>query len=823
MTSPDHPVLSARTRYRTIGLFSRLLLCGLMALLTLAITPACAQPSDTKISSEPAVDIDTVLGGARAKLDEVQKGLKKPQDSATLLQFRAAALAAQTQAEAAATRIAPEMVSVKARLAQLGAPQPGAPEAPDVAAQRKELSKNSGKLDAQNKLAKLLSVEAGQAAEQILTLRRAHFQARLGERTDSVLGQHFWTEMLREWPKDTRRLQPLRAELTMAITGTPVGVWIGVLAAIIILLGLRVRAGRALMRLTSTRVPPGRLRRSLFAVALVLLAAVVPGLIAELVRTGVNWNALLSESTDALLGRLVGIVGYGGFVAGLGHALLAPERPSWRLPPILDTVAAGLRWFPLSLAAIIVIGWSAERLGSLINVSLSATVALDCLMALALNTVIGLALARARRLRRDFNNDPDITDHPPIPLWLAVLPGLAWLTLTVSVVCVLTGYVAFGNFVVKQLVWIATVLSSAYLLTTLIHDGCASLQTTIKRNADDENLTHARTRTQSQALVLFSGLGRLLVVLLALILLLAPFGEGPTELLGHIDYLHAGIAIGEVQIRPAAVLQSVLVLLLSFGAVKVFQRWLEVQYLPTTSLDPGMRISAATLFGYVGYVIAVALALSAAGIGLERVAWIASALSVGIGFGLQAVVQNFVSGLILLAERPVRVGDWVSLGGVEGDIRRINVRATEIQMSDRSTVIVPNSEFITKVVRNVTHANPLGLVQIKLPMPLSTDPEQVRSLVLAAFQDHVEVLDEPMPKVFLDTIDANGLVFNATGYVNSPRAAYTVRSALLFDVLVRLHEANLSLAKPPTMIVASPAQSNPPDLPDTSAAARRAR
>src|SRR3546814_12894424 len=85
--------------------------------------------------------------------------------------------------------------------------------------------------------------------------------------------------------------------------------------------------------------------------------------------------------------------------------------------------------------------------------------------------------------------------------------------------------------------------------------------------------------------------------------------------------------------------------------------------------------------------------------------------SVGIGFGLQAVVQNFLSGLILLAERPVKVGDWVSLGGIEGDIRRINVRATEIQMGDHSTVIVPNSEFITKVVRNVTHASPLGRVR----------------------------------------------------------------------------------------------------------------
>src|SRR3546814_5716488 len=131
-----------------------------------------------------------------------------------------------------------------------------------------------------------------------------------------------------------------------------------------------------------------------------------------------------------------------------------------------------------------------------------------------------------------------------------------------------------------------------------------------------------------------------------------------------------------------------------------------------------MRLSAATLFGYAGYVLVFSLTLSAVGIGLERVAWIASELSVGIGFGLQAVVQNFVSGLILLAERPVKVGDWVSLGGVEGDILRINVRATEIQMSDRSTVIVPNSELVTKTVRNVTHSNPLGVVQVKLTMPL---------------------------------------------------------------------------------------------------------
>src|SRR5690606_10213393 len=261
------------------------------------------------------------------------------------------------------------------------------------------------------------------------------------------------------------------------------------------------------------------------------------------------------------------------------------------------------------------------------------------------------------------------------------------------------------------------------LLNGLIDDACQSVVAAIKRNANDENYSRPMTRVRSQASVLLAGLARLSVVLFALVLVAAPFGDGPTAWLQRVDYLHNGIAIGEIQIRPASVMFAVLVLVLGFGVVKVVQAWLTRQYLPTTSLDPGMRLSAATLFGYAGYVLAVSLSLSAVGIGLERVAWIASAFSVGIGFGLQAVVQNFVSGLILLAERPVKVGDWVTLGGVEGDIRRINVRATEIQMGDRSTVIVPNSEFITKIVRNVTHAGPLGRVQIKLTLPLESNPD----------------------------------------------------------------------------------------------------
>jgi len=368
------------------------------------------------------------------------------------------------------------------------------------------------------------------------------------------------------------------------------------------------------------------------------------------------------------------------------------------------------------------------------------------------------------------------------------------------VVSLLIGYVAFGSFIAKQVSWWLVVVCTTYLLTVVADDVCMLLST-MQANPDVEHPVLPTPKARDQAAVLLSAGVRTVIVLLALTLLLAPFGAGPGELLRRAGSLQDGLIIGEIQIRPRAVIQALAVLFFGFFGLRLLKQWLEKRYLPTTSLDAGMQVSALTLFGYAGGIIAVAMALSAVGIGLERIAWVASALSVGIGFGLQAVVQNFVSGLILLAERPVKVGDWVSLGGVEGDIRRINVRATEIQMGDRSTVIVPNSEFITKTVRNVTLASPLGLVQIKLPLPLSTDAEQARTLILGTFRDNTAVLDTPAPNVQLDGIDSGSLVFNATGFASSPRLAYGVRSDLLFELLKRLREADMPISKPSTMLL----------------------
>ncbi|RXZ33276.1 mechanosensitive ion channel family protein [Oxalobacteraceae bacterium CAVE-383] len=798
--------------------FSRLPRAGaafaiaILALLAvLAGTSAPAHAADAALAT-PAALAET-LDGVRQDLAAIQAALPGKPADADLVAMRDRALADAGKADDAATALAPALARVKARQAELGTPPAGAPEARDIITQRAQITKMHGDLDDQIKLANLLSVEAKQLAAQISVLRRDRFQASMGQRTPSILAPAFWNELRGDVPEDIARLRALSGQLRATAGATPAPVWAVIVLAALGLLILRVYAGRVLFNLTATKVPPGRLRRSLHAVTLVLLSVATPASIVLVLLTGLRWTAGLPDETDTFMLAVLGLVAFGGYVDGLGHALLMPGRPSWRLLPLSDPLARRMRGFPVTLALVLVGAGLAARLAVLINVGLATEVAINCIVALLVGVTITFWLLRGARLWRKLRAQAARGEQPAgyVPgkpaheLWLRGIIIVQWLILTLSLLSLLTGYVAFGSFVVKQVAWTLIVLSSSYLLAVLIDDACTAIGSAAQRADASSDAQAPPPRIRDQAAVLLSGVARLLIALVALMLLAAPFGEGPLELLHRADQLHDGISIGEIAIKPGSVFQALLVLGLALLGLRVLKRWLVDRFLPTTSLDPGMQTSTSTLFGYAGGVVAVALALSALGIGLERIAWVASALSVGIGFGLQAVVQNFVSGLILLAERPVKVGDWVSLGGVEGDIRRINVRATEIQMGDRSTVIVPNSQFITSTVRNVTHTNPLGLVQIKLPVPLGTDAEQARKLLLEAFQANPGILDDPAPNVQLDGIDNNNLIFNATGFASSPRLAYGIRSDLLFDILKRLGEAEISISRQPTtMLIGTP-------------------
>jgi small-conductance mechanosensitive channel len=229
---------------------------------------------------------------------------------------------------------------------------------------------------------------------------------------------------------------------------------------------------------------------------------------------------------------------------------------------------------------------------------------------------------------------------------------------------------------------------------------------------------------------------------------------------------------------------------------RAVQRWLMSRLLPRTTMEPSLQQSVSAIFGYVAFIAIVVLALAELGIDLQRIALIAGALSVGIGFGLQSVVSNFVSGLILLTERPIRVGDWIVVGGEEGYVRRISVRATEVETFDRASVLVPNSEFITGTVKNWTHANLTGRLSIPVGVAYHSDVEKVRDILVGCASEHAQVLKVPPPRALFLNFGASALEFELRCYLGNIDNILLVRSDLHYAILKGFREAGIEIPFP---------------------------
>ncbi|MFT4242230.1 MAG: mechanosensitive ion channel, partial [Acidovorax sp.] len=577
-------------------------------------------------------------------------------------------------------------------------------------------------------------------------------------------------------------LSQLACALLLVVAGIPLGEWL-------------------LVRAVPARLPAGRLRRSLLATATVALYVLLAALAVQLAWSALAVDGPLQAGPHALAQASVQLAAFAAFVVGLGHALLSRRRSSWRLPGITDELARRLSPYPWWIALVAALGGLATEVNGIVGASPVAEVMVNVVTALLLSAIVALAL---RPLRASPAATPPDQDAPaPRPVWVGLLMAAAGVGVAATVLLVALGYVALAGTLTRQMLWTGVVFASAYLLFLLVDDVCeAVLSSQGGFGARLHQGLGIDAPLLDQAAVLVSGLLRVALFFYMVIALMAPLGTGPDEVFRRGSTVDHSIQVGDFTLAPQALFTALAVAAAGLLLIRMFKRWLTERYFPHTALDPGMRSSITTLLGYVGGVVVIAFALAGLGISVERIAWVASALSVGIGFGLQAIVQNFISGLILLAERPVRVGDWVVLGDTEGDVRRVNVRATEIQLGDRSTVIVPNSEFITKTVRNMTLTGAPGRVQLRLPAPLDTDAQRMRALILAAFESHEGILDDPAPVVQLEGIQNGTLTFLATGYVSNPRNAGGVRSDLLFCILDALRAAGLALSPPATTAVA---------------------
>ncbi|MDH1575358.1 MULTISPECIES: DUF3772 domain-containing protein [Pseudomonas] len=774
-----------------------------MALMLALASPAwsASVPVANLVASElPVLDENASIEQLSDRLDQIRQGVTSNANDDLLSQLRMATVQVQRQADALSTLRAADAQKLDDKLKVIGPVQKD--EAPTLALQRKELEAQKKSVLAEQDQATKLTQSARDLSTQIVNLRRSQFNSQVTSRAASPLSPAFWQSLIRPTEDDVMRLRDLRGEaadaVASAFSAEHRGFFItSLVAAILVWTLVRLVLERLLAAAMIRWLPEGRLRRSALALSVSLATLGTIAGAVSLLRWGLQSSAMLGSDIASLTNHFLMLVVFSAFITGLGRAMLMLQRPSWRLPPIPDEVASALGWFPKLLALALMVMLTFERINSVIGTSLALTVATNGLTALVVAAIFSAALIRYRRTLRKHELARPTGLAGLIPFVIVVWVGLIVLTL-------LAGYLTLAYFLTAKLLWISMVATCAYLLTTFLADLCETLLS--PRQPGGLALASSlglAPRHQAQASTILTGVSRTVLLFLAVMLALMPSGTSPGELLMSLGDWDGtgGKLLGNLNIVPQDILLAVAMLLGGMLGIRVLKRWLSERLLPETDMDAGMRASLVTLVGYLGFLFLAMLVMSTLRINLTSLTWVVSALSVGIGFGLQQIVQNFISGLILLTERPVKVGDWVSLAGVEGDIRRINVRATEIQMSDRSTVIVPNSQFISQNVRNVTMGNALGVVGITLTLPLETDANQVRDLLLTAFHEHEAILDAPAASVTFKDLTTSGMVISVSGYVAGPRQVSGARSDLLFTILGRLRDEGIPLSSPQSMVL----------------------
>ena len=372
--------------------------------------------------------------------------------------------------------------------------------------------------------------------------------------------------------------------------------------------------------------------------------------------------------------------------------------------------------------------------------------------------------------------------------------------LAISLIEEWRGYQRLSEFIWSSVLFVAMSVTNFIYLSKLFRDIYDSLdsgkyewQQTVRKSLAIEQDKHIPGLIWMRLLtisVLWIGLG---------LLILKSIGMSDNRIATIFDFLRDGIRFGDSQISVYNVLAGIFLFAVLLLAIRLIKDGLENNYLAKSHLDSGAKDAIVTITGYVGFTIAAIIGLSTAGLNFSNLAIIAGALSVGIGFGLQNIVNNFVSGIILLFERPIRPGDWIVTGTTEGYVKKISVRSTEVQTFNRSDVIVPNSDLIASEVTNWTLRDKHGRIIIPVGVAYGSDTELVKELLEKIPESIPEIIKgrAMLPvKVLFTEFGESALNFELRCYIYDIGYILDVKSKLHFAIDKMFREHNIEIAFP---------------------------
>ena len=765
------------TLFRAARSWLILTLGAALTTLMLWVGAAGAQSTDA-----PAIDYNrwaSVAETAEALIDN-----RRASDEA-LTNIRTTVSDLRAEFLAARTSLQERLNAVQQQIAALGpVPAEGTPEAPEITQRRAELAE----LLAQRQAPLLAAEEAFTRADgivrgidRVLRARQADALMTLGpsplnpanwlEGLNALLGsiQRINTEVLEAW-KDPAR----RAEM---VSDLPITLGALFLAFLGLLRGRRWMEELTGLLLRSTAILRGR-RVAAFVVSLSQLLVPFLGLL--LLATAITLTRMTGPTIETMVATLVSS-GMALFVARWLSLHIFPvdedHQLSLHLPPETRRRARGSAIILGIIAALDGLGRAFLDYG---NQPPAAQATLE----FPLLVVAAFALFRFGRLLARHESRIETTESgervDSTPYFDTLVRAGAKLVMVAAVAAPLLGLAGYMA-AARQLVF-PTIDSLALIaLLVVLHRLVTAIYAAII--GDESEATRG----------LVPALAGLILSMLAVGPLALIWGARTTDLWEIYSRFSEGVSLGDTRLSPATILWFLFVFTIGYVVTRALQGALGSSVLPKTSMEKGAQKAFVSGVGYVGITTAALIAFSSAGIDLSGLAIVAGALSVGIGFGLQTIVSNFVSGIILLIERPVTEGDWVEVGTTSGIIKSISVRSTMIETFDRSKVIVPNADLITGAVTNFTKSSKTGRLIVPVGVAYGTDTRRVSEILMEIAESEPLVVLDPKPSVIFQGFGADSLNFEIRAILRDVNFKLSVASEMNHKIAARFAEEGIEI------------------------------
>ena len=769
------------------GLFR--LACLLLVLAGAPLALAQTQPPAQRPFSQ-LVDLWTrQLDRITARID--QAGIIESEIDALREQtsdVRAAALAAAQLARN-------DLADTKRLLAPLeikpGADQPAETDA--VKAERERLTEQATISESRVKQCEVIIARADQLLERMTKLRSQVVLQTLLQRGDSPVSVTVWQkigpEIAQSWQMLTTAFAAWAREGLSGLRSgqqdlTPLGFW-AVLTVALWWAGrwLRRHYGRGDMAEPMQR--DRTLAAAIDGVGLVLVPILAVWLIGRLLAATMPPPPLDTLLSDLIV-RLITVL----LVVGLTATALAPHRPAWRVLPFTDDSAQQLS---TALRRLLIVG----VLVDFVYIALRQGREHDAIISvgsLVIATIVAGLTLPALANRAWEAQRPVGSDAPPMVggTWWSVLRLLISVAVLASIPIALAGYSTLAQHIhagiAATCMWVALALLAHQLAGDLL-DAVAAPDLPTGRWVRGRFGLPADFALRGQNIVLL--LMDLILVALLAVAIPAAWSVDVDSVWRGFDQLLLGVHIGGVRISLINIGWAIVTFGVAALLARLVRRVVRDRVMPTVDAPMPIRQSVDAALNYVGVIVAILLGITALGIDFTNLAIVLGALSVGIGLGLQNIANNVISGVVLLLERPIKAGDWVSVSGHEGFVRRINIRATEIETFQRTSVIVPNSVFLQNPVINRTYADTSSRIEIALTVGFGTDVPRMEAILRESALDHPRVLRVPSPIVRFSKVGTNGLEFELMVFVSQLEDRLPVNNDLNRTILAKLIEAKI--------------------------------